>query len=278
MTQMVSKFSSLSKTLVLMACDSLQGRIFDRMMGVSTRGIVVTEGSNFMAGGDNCAYAACQWLPMRSVLKDLSPGSSDVFVDLGSGKGKALLTAGQLPYRRVIGVEIDEKLAAQANKNIATARAHMRASHVEGISGSVLDWAIPDDTSVVFMYNPFTGDTFREAITRVFASYDREPRDLHIVYGYPWEHDWLLSTGRVVVDGVKPSIWPPFPHWWQSADVFVTYRVIGTAGDAASSRLAQLSAARHRALQHWSHPNGHRFTMTVPGQQTLARAMEDAQQ
>jgi SAM-dependent methyltransferase len=274
MTGIASRAYALSRSLALIASDSLQGRVFDRLMGVSTRGIVVTKESNFVAGGDNCAYAACQWLPMRRALKELPSGFSGVFVDLGSGKGKGLLIAGQLPYRRVIGVEIDDELAAQARENIKNARPNLRASHIESITGSVLEWPIPDETSAVFLYNPFTGDTLRNALSRVFESYDRKPRDLHIVYGYPWEHDWLVSTGRVVVDRVTPSMWPPFPRWWQRADVFVTYRVVRASGEAGHGQPADPSDIRSRALKHWSRPNGHRFTMAVPGQQALAKTEE----
>lgn len=264
-----SKPLTLSKSLLIGICDSLQGRAFDRLMGVSTRGVIITEGSNFITGGDDCAYAACQWLPVHRALKDLRPKKSDVFVDLGSGKGKALLIAGRLPYREVIGIEIDKSLAENADQNITTAQPRFRASCVKNIVGSVLEWPIPNEASVIFIFNPFTGKTFHDALTQVFESYDREPRNIHVVYGYPWEHDWLLSTGRVTVERVRPSVWPPYPRWWQSSDVIIIYRVIGNREETESTGSARRSVARDRALQYWSRPNGHQFTMTAPGRQTL---------
>ena len=249
--------------------DSAQDRIFDRLLGVSTRERIITDGSIFTSGGDNCPYDGSQWLPVQRALKDLRPGPSDVFVDLGSGKGKTLLIAGRLPYRRVVGVEIDKELSQCARRNIKQAQPRLRAHEVDCVTAGVLDWPIPDEVSVVFMFNPFIGQTFRTAAGQIFESYDRRPRTLHILYMYPWEHDWLLSTGRVVVDGIRPGNWPARPRWWQTGHVIVSYRVVGVSEASQSGSLPRRSIRPHRAIRRWSRPNGHRFTMSAPGKQTL---------
>jgi SAM-dependent methyltransferase len=249
--------------------DMTQGYAFDRFLGVSTREPVLTTSSVFAVGGENCPYSGAQWIPVQRALKDLTSGSADAFVDLGAGKGKALLIAGRLPYRRAIGVEIDEDLSRDSRRNVQRAGSRLRAQLVESINASVLEWPIPDEISVVFMHNPFIGQTFHSAIGHIFESYDRRPRDLHIVYQYPWEHDWLLSTNRVRVESVRPSSWPALPGWWQSGHVIVCYRVAG-AHEGGWSRPAGASRGRRRrAADHWSRPNGHRFAMGAPGQETF---------
>ena len=79
------------------------------------------------------------------------------------------------------------------------------------------------------MYNPFFGQTFRATLSRVFDSYDRNPRKLHIVYQYPLEHNWLIASGRVVVENVRPVRYPAPRRWWEGEDekVIVTYHVTG---------------------------------------------------
>lgn len=254
--------------------DRAQSFVFDRALGVSTKEPASTIGSVFAPGGENCPYSGAQWLPVRRALRDLSPGPSDVFVDLGCGKGKALLIAGRLPYRHAIGVEIDEELARHSERNVRQAGSRLRARHVEIVNASVLEWPIPDDTSVIFMFNPFIGQTFRSAMRLIFESYDRRPRELRIVYQFPWEHDWLLSTGRVAVESVRPSGWPALPGWWQRGDVIVCYRVAGTpvagaTGDGQSRSRRTRPGHRRRAVERWSRPNGHCFAMSAPGQETI---------
>jgi hypothetical protein len=99
-----------------------------------------------------CRCGACSRISL--------PVPSDVFVDLGSGKGQALLIAGRLPYRRVVGVEIDEEFSQCAKRNVERARPRLRVQEVNVVTANVLEWPIPDDASVVFMFNPFVGQTF----------------------------------------------------------------------------------------------------------------------
>lgn len=234
-----------------------QQRAFDILLGVSTRGVSSTEASAL----ENCNYYQdCQWLSVRGALKKLGPGESDVFIDLGSGKGKALLIAGRLPYKRVIGVELDKDLSRWAAKNIERARPRLRAGKVESLNVNILEWAIPDDTSVVFLYNSFVGELFKTVMSRIFDSHDGNPRPLHIVYEYPWEHDWLMSTGRVVVKDVRPSTSPGRLRWWQDGNVIVTYQVVGSAV-ATQEPKRRKSRRSSRALQRWNGPNGHHFTL-----------------
>ena len=244
----------------------LQNLIFDAYFGVSTREPVFATGSVFTSNGEECPYSAAQWRPVHQALKELSPGVSDVFVDFGSGKGKVLLAASRFPYRRTIGVEIDMDLAQGSITNVERARARLRARQIDSVTDSVLTWPFPDDVSTVFMFNPFIGQTFRAAVHRVFDSYDRNPRSLHIIYQFPWEHDWLLSTGRIVVESVRPSSWPAFFGWWRRGEVIVTYRVTGPAQQDRAAVASSRIARRRRATKHWARPNGHQFTLNAPGE------------
>jgi hypothetical protein len=111
------------------------------------------------------------------------------------------------------------------------------------------------------MHNPFFGDTFRRAMENVFASFDRNPREMHIVYMFPWEHEWLLSTGRVEVESVKPEGWPRLPHWEDDEHVTAIYHIRGEEQSAGPCGVAsrRKSAAERRALQRWRTPAAHAF-------------------
>jgi hypothetical protein len=115
---------------------------------------------------------------------------------------------------------------------------------------------VPEDLSVAYMYNPFTGQTFRSAMGRLFDSYDRHPRPLRIMYGYPVEHDWLVSTGRVVVEDVSSCFWPPRPRWWRRGNVLVTYRVVPRGPETVPPPGRGHATRPSQALQYWSKANG----------------------
>jgi hypothetical protein len=240
----------------------LQQRLFDLYLGTSTGGAVRGDLSALELRRDSFPYEGSQWPAVSRALAELHPNDSEVFVDFGAGKGKALVMAGRLPYRRVVGVEIDSELATVARRNIARVRRRSRAGVVECEIASVLDWKFPDDASTVFMYNPFFGQTFRGALSRVFDSYDRNPRKLHIVYQYPLEHNWLMSSGRVAVENVRPVRYPAPRRWWQDEDekVIVTYHVThaphpapaGEPRPTAGRCLPRARAADSAVMRRWS--------------------------
>ncbi len=243
----------------------LQQRVFERRLGARTSGHLYLDDVGQASEG-RAFYEGCQWLPVRRVLASLRPGPDDVFVDLGSGKGQALLIAGLLPFGRVVGVELVDELTTAAQRNIDAARPRLRASSVEAVTADVLEWPVPDDLSVVFLYCPFTGPLFAAAMERIFASYDRNPRPLHLVYAYPWEHNWLLRSGRVVVEDVRPAQWPTTPWWWRSGWSVVTYRVVGPgAGGPGVPDVRRRLFRPRRALRKWGGPHDHVFKLVRDG-------------
>jgi SAM-dependent methyltransferase len=245
-----------------------QQPVFERLLGVSTSGRVELEelGED---PTDRLHYEGCQWLPVRRALRTLSPGPDDVLADLGCGKGQALLIAGRLPFGRVVGVELADELAQEARRNLARARPSLRAGRTEVITADALEWRVPDDLTVLFLYCPFVGEVFHQSLGAVFASHDRAPRRLHVVYDYPWEHDWLMGTGRVRPVDVLPSVWPANPWWWRSGKVITVYRVVSLGqGDPGRPRVRRRWLRPPRALDHWSRPNGHRFELFRDGQLT----------
>ena len=221
--------------------------VFDCVHGVSTRGVVDTVGSEVsFRAGDNW-YVGSQWLPVRRALKDLRTRPSDVFVDIGSGKGKTLLIAGRL--RSDACSESRSMKSYPSWRNIIYSRRGSGCRfEVDSINVDARTWPIPDDVSVVFLLNPFTGETFRTVVGRIFESYDRTPRELHIIYDHPLEHVWLLSTGRVVVDNARCNYWPAHLGWWRDEQVIVSYRVTGTSKvDQAKLRLPNRRLRSRRA-------------------------------
>ena len=234
-------------------------RIFDWYSGTSTAGLTYTQVDTYSADTENWPHLGCQWPALSFVLKDLP--REGAFVDLGSGKGKALLIAGMLAYQRVVGVEIDSGLAMEARRNVENFGHRKRIGVIESVTASVLDWEVPDDSSIIFMQNPFFGETFKEAMANVFGSYDRNPREMHIVYMFPWEHEWLLSTGRVHVESVRSEGWPKLPRWWASEHVTVIYHI--TEENQSPTRCRSVprrsSAAGRKALQRWGTPSKHFF-------------------
>jgi SAM-dependent methyltransferase len=244
---------------------NIQQAVFERWLGVSTVGHHDLDQVG-LADEGRVFYEGSQWIPVHRALRTLRPGLDDVLVDLGSGKGQAVLIAARLPFGRVLGVELVPALSQEARHNIARARPRLRAGEVEVVTADALTWEIPRDLSVVYLYCPFTGDLFHSVMERIFASYDECPRRLHIVYTFPWEHNWLMGSGRVTVQDVLPAEWPPKPWWWRGGWVTVIYRVLGPReGGPSVPRVRRRFLRPAAALERWGSSNDNVFRLMRDG-------------
>jgi SAM-dependent methyltransferase len=198
-------------------------RGFERRLAVRTRGVVQLDAAD-AAGANRVWYAPSEWIPTWRSLARLRVGRDDVCLDYGSGLGRVLLVARRLPFRRVIGLEISPTLAGRARRNLEAQRGTIRCRDATVVEADATEWPVPDDVTVVYMYCPFTGPVFTAAIERIFESLDRRPRRMRLVYNNPYEHNFLLGTGRFRPTDKIPGMW--LGRGEEAAVAIVTYEVL----------------------------------------------------
>jgi SAM-dependent methyltransferase len=148
---------------------------------------------------DRFTYDPSRWSALRAALPRGDVTNDDVFLDLGSGKGRVVLQAAlRYPFKRVIGVERSPELNAIAAENLRAVRHRLRCPDVELVTADALEWDIPPDITIVYMYNPFRGEVFSRVIERLVDVVDSRGRGLRIIYMNPQDHERLMGTGRVV--------------------------------------------------------------------------------
>jgi hypothetical protein len=164
----------------------LAGRVFDHRHGLRTSGHVPLD-HLAMEGLD--VADSHSYLPTPvNVLPDVLPRlgidyRTFTFVDLGSGKGAAILAAAEFDFRRIMGVEFSRDLHATSVENLRRYRQrHTVQSDVEILNMDVRDFVFPEDELVVYAFNPFEADLLREVVTKLAASYDAAPRRIILVY------------------------------------------------------------------------------------------------
>lgn len=111
-----------------------------------------------------------------------------VFIDFGSGKGRALLLAKQFPFKRIVGVEFSEELHRIAEENIRRFPSDARErQEVESLCCDATEFALPEDPLVCYFCNPFDAVVMQQICHNIEESLARTPRDLWIVYYNPKE-------------------------------------------------------------------------------------------
>lgn len=115
------------------------------------------------------------------------------FIDLGSGKGRALLMAAPFGFKRIIGVEFMPELHRAAEKNIAGYSSdRQRYRNIEAVCVDARDFQFPPGPMVVYLFNPFSESTFVQVLGNLRRSVEESPRPLYIAYRFT-EFERLLE-------------------------------------------------------------------------------------
>jgi SAM-dependent methyltransferase len=172
---------------------------FDQKFGVETSGLLFAEDLLSGSGKDlyNAGYFGVAPSVFRQILHRLQLDFEKyTFVDLGSGKGRALLIASDYPFRAIVGVELSPRLHAIAVANIAIYRASaQRCQNIRSVKGDATEYSFPDGSLVVYLWNPFEAPVFASVLANLEATLARDPREVYIVYVQP-DLDQLLEASR----------------------------------------------------------------------------------
>lgn len=159
---------------------------FDSQRGTHTSGLIP---SRLLLFGNPLSrhavrYQACSVPRFRVVMAALDiPFAEFIFVDLGCGKGRPLIIAKELGFKKLIGVELSRRLCEICRSNCP-------AAHV--IQGDAGEFEFPEGKIVVFMFNPFSGLVMK----RVAANLLRHRGTCFVVYVNPKHRQVFDSEPR----------------------------------------------------------------------------------
>ncbi len=208
---------TLRRTLVLAAWGF--GRVGEeltdvlyRRRGLDTRG---RDWNLHGAGTELAGYVPTKWRQLPKIFENCQAGPEDVLLEYGSGKGRVLMWAGaHYPFRRAIGVELDENLHVAAEGNLERWRGRLLCGEITLTCQDATQFEVPDDVTVIYFGNPFTGDVFRQVLAKIEASLADRPRPLVILYWHPKMHETLVDAGFSVERRsiTHPNQWAIYRH------------------------------------------------------------------
>jgi SAM-dependent methyltransferase len=168
------------------------GRMLDLAIGIdSSRQDMASPSENPLM----MRYQPAYWLALCRGMRGIRVGAGDAFMDLGCGKGRVLYVASWYPFGRIIGVELNPRMAAVARRNLGRARGPARLRSVEVVEQDARSVALPDNLRVAFLFNPFLGAVFRAVAGRLKANADRTGTPLRLIYANPVEGPTLRKLG-----------------------------------------------------------------------------------
>jgi SAM-dependent methyltransferase len=213
---------------------------FDKRYGVDTSGLI--PGGELHSGHKNDVFNTAYYgmAPSRFQrlmeywIADESHAVIDnySFVDLGCGKGRAVMMASQFGFREVAGVELHPALARIAEANVAVWTAAGRAvCPVRIVCQDATEFALPDGQCLLYLFHPFTAPVLKRLVERIEADFADRRGLLDLIYFNPEAGELLEAHGgfELLWAGTVPlSEEDAAVDWVASAeDLCSVYRWIG---------------------------------------------------
>jgi tRNA A58 N-methylase Trm61 len=91
--------------------------------------------------------------------------------------------AAELPFARVIGVELSEKLVKAAQKNLSTHRNfNLKCKHIEVVLQDAITYEFPADPLVIYSLNTFPPAITKVVVDNLKRSVMQHPRDIYLIW------------------------------------------------------------------------------------------------
>jgi len=170
---------------------------FDQMHGVRTSGLV--PATHLVTGHANDAHMTAYYGVAPSILRALIghwresvppyPIHSYTFIDVGAGKGRAVMVASEFRFRKVIGIELNPEMAATSRQNVEHwTRAHSQdptassIAPIEIYERDALDFELPGTPTLLFLFHPFESPVLKQLLRRIETQFDDRPDTLDLLY------------------------------------------------------------------------------------------------
>lgn len=175
---------------------------FDIRYGVNTSGLV--DGRDLHSGHQNDRFITAYFgVPPSRLINALElwqrtsqrTTSQYRFIDIGCGKGRALLLASQFGFRDVFGIELQPNLAQIASENMQRWREQNSVptefSILCGDGPSLLPQLLTGPV-LIYLYNPFHAPVLRDLLNSIVDQREKISDPVDVLYLYP-EYEEVFS-------------------------------------------------------------------------------------
>lgn len=156
----------------------------DCKLGIHTRGLIPVS----VPGSEDSVT-----LPYGDIMRVLSVAglnATDVFVDIGCGKGRVVCCASLSPVREVIGIDHAPEMCVLARKNVSRLLMQHSPIRILNVCATGYDYS---EGSVFYLYNPFDAVILDNVLGKIRESLNRKMRPVTIIYANP-VHEHSLSA------------------------------------------------------------------------------------
>ena len=164
---------------------------FDEQYGTDTAGTVLPSRlgiADASAGAHASEYEAAPARVSRLLLASTGVDPTEfTFVDYGCGKGRVLLLASELPFKKIVGIDISKAMCEIAKANVSTfSSPAQRCADIEVVCADAREYRLPPTDTVFYLYHPFDTDILASVLKNMEQSLLDRPRRVCVLYLCPF--------------------------------------------------------------------------------------------
>lgn len=153
---------------------------YEKLLGIKTMQIKKSADAN------NFHYQGASYYILFELFKKLPEYTKNKnFIDIGSGKGRALFCAERSGFNHLIGVELDPELVQISNENIKRYLLKRKESRFIFVCENALHYQIPEQSAVFYFFNPFSETIMKEVENKISQYQKLNQLEVFVIYVNP---------------------------------------------------------------------------------------------
>jgi SAM-dependent methyltransferase len=151
---------------------------FDVLNSTDTSGYITAEELGLDASGND--YGASPERRVNEAFRHLPiPFREFTLIDLGCGKGRVLLLAQKFGFKQIVGVEVSEKLAQIAARNVR------KFANISVVAADAAKYEFPNGPIVIYLGNPFRENVMEAVLANIDRHLKQDSSPIYILYLVP---------------------------------------------------------------------------------------------
>lgn len=158
----------------------------DELKKMERKGIDITHAT---------IYMPVSYIFLEEIFQQLPVSVKDHFLDIGSGKGRAMCMAAHYGFKKVTGIDFSKELCDAAKDNLAITQQRIPALSYEISNNDAFYFKIPADVDCIFFFNPFDEIIMSGVADNILNSLQHHPRKVYIIYVNPLHKELFTNLG-----------------------------------------------------------------------------------
>ena len=127
---------------------------------------------------------------LKRVLDKLKISKDDEILDIGAGKGSAMVLMKQYSFFQVDGIELSIEITEIARKNFNI----LKLKNINIYNENAITFSKYNKYTIFYMYNPFLSIVMKKVLNQMIKSLNEKKSLVKIIYFNPECHEDIIAT------------------------------------------------------------------------------------